>query len=184
MQPLTFLFNTLSHGGIIGPHAGYEADLMLAGVKPIAMLPFFTDDGMRMDPAVKKMWDDCAHLTEAATEGRLSTTELRIDERSTLRFSCQPGLESDMFKLAKAHELFWAGKDEDALEVLGEKSIGAYLGYTKEDCDLFEKNGLPILLRLPVISLLYRRYNEQKRDESAKALLFRAAHAKEKPQPT
>lgn len=168
------MFNFIGSYGIIGPHAGYEAKLMLAGVKPIAQLPVLSPDipDTEMDAGCRQMRKDCKELTEAAENGLLSTYDAQMPEKyggMILRFFAQPEHSNEMIDLARAHEKWWDNPDYKMNDL--EKDPGEYLGYTSRDVDLFQaKQKWPAY----VPSCLHGVLNDVKRYCRVQSLLMEA----------
>lgn len=135
---LKFIFNFIGSYGIVGPHQGYEAKLMLAGVKPIAQLPVFDPLSTPRDRALRKAQEDCAELTQAAKDGLIRSLDMVMPEKyggRTLRFFCLPDYVDDMRQLADATARAWKDPTYDFNDI--GRGPGEFLGYTKADIDVF-----------------------------------------------
>jgi len=104
MSVLKKIFNAAaSHLPVIGPHAGIEADLLLAGLKPVGMLP------VKQRPENPKAWvqeletrltyeqkifDGCRALEKEVSAGRLIHKELPVSERTSVHYYYRPGQEA------------------------------------------------------------------------------------------
>lgn len=135
------LFNQLARPGIIGPHAGYEADLLISGAKPIGFVAFHDKDWPALTASDKKDQEDTIRLSEAVSRGLLRSCEVAVfDENRTdfwlMRFYCQPEYELDMREMAAAYAPLWAKLSQD-LHLPLKKDTGEYLGYTKNDLKLW-----------------------------------------------
>lgn len=137
MKTLTRTFALISERiGVIGPHADHEAELLLAGVKPIGWLciPARTNIHWREEERA------ITALNLAASRGFLGSLSLACNSGEPglmiAHHYCQPGLEKDMKIVAHYNYNIWNGNrlpDDDL-----EKSFGEYLGYTKGDERRFE----------------------------------------------
>lgn len=77
------IFDAIAKPGIIGPHTGYEADLMLAGVKPLGV--FWK----------RYQADEVLKLDKAAEQGFLIRGEFTRPVKETYHFYTLPGKENE-----------------------------------------------------------------------------------------
>lgn len=140
-------FNSVC-GGNIGPHDGYEGPLMLAGVKPMALLPVFEEDDVLLDSSLHVMKDNCTQLTEAVDNGRLISKDVIFppgshfnpsDKNNILRIFAQPELADDLDHFAKEYQLYVDSDDPEYDQWDLPKDIGEYLGYSEQDIALWQR---------------------------------------------
>ncbi len=127
---LQTLFERLAEPGIDGPHDGYEADLLIAGVKPIGYCKISSCHSLAIEPRDVRNRE---RLDHAVAIGMLSSRKVTIVDchpRSD-RFYCQPDRVPDMEELIDVHKEFW-GASHAALARLS-KPVGSYFGFTALD---------------------------------------------------
>ncbi len=133
---------------VIGPHAGIDAELMLAGKKPICILPVF-EYNPNEEFIYKKRNYDRLRLDKAVEEGQLVSTDRFIqggDQRNdfTMRFYAQPHKEQEMKEFADNYLNFEKLK----------KDHGRYLGYRRRDVMLwYAPSSLPSRIINPIYAL-------------------------------
>lgn len=121
---------------VIGPHVSIEAELMLAGTKPITMYPIFECDTQTDNLSLLKEAQDLKKLNEAAANGQLRTLDTKSIKPPNpdapsfkLRYFCQPEEEETMQMMVRAENT----RDFSELK----KDFGRYLGYRKRDVAFF-----------------------------------------------
>lgn len=93
------LFMAAARPGIIGPHAEAEADLLLAGAKPL---------GVFWRGIFK---EDIARLEEAAAKGGLIKGEFTRTTQQAFHLYCAPGKESEALRLLSN---YWTCRHKDS----------------------------------------------------------------------
>lgn len=130
-MPMKFLSNLRRHFlnamPVIGPHADIEAELLLAGIKPVGFLFVFRDEEKEFlqDWRSKKLYRDVKILDQAVTQGKLKSMDMPLNGSGILRYYCQPGKERLMKIAADGN----AG-DEEAQKLSSWHKI---LGYRRRD---------------------------------------------------
>lgn len=122
---------------VIGPHAGIECELMLAGIKPVTWMPVLTaNSAYRYTRGLLEEQRRRILLDRAVEEGKLISRDIYYrdskDVENIERFYAQPDREDLMNILADDHEKFLNGQMSE--EVL---DYGSLLGYRKRDCFYF-----------------------------------------------
>jgi hypothetical protein len=112
---------------VIGPHADIEAELLLAGIKPVGWLWIYPDDETFKNWRMRKEQRDRKILDRAVAEGKLKSIDTVRDNIPVRRFYCQPGREEDM-QWVKAIE----DGDENAARDC-KKEWNELYGYRKRD---------------------------------------------------
>lgn len=129
---------------VIGPHANIECELMLANMKPLALLPVFDFSGTEEIPAhLKKCHSDRIRLDQAAEDGRLLSETFcyhpNKDENQplqTVRIYGQKEHQADFEEFTNHYRAVITAtseEEEDAAYGLLTKEWGEYLGYRKRD---------------------------------------------------
>ena len=167
MQILRGIFRIIAKPGIIGPHGGYEEELLLAGAKPIGIFsePVYAGEYSKFNQLITPEKQQIARLDGAVARGDLIKRTIKScpREHGTIRlghFYAQPHLERELKELAEFHEHLWKGLEEEHRPVL-DKDIGEYLGYTVEDVNLWKADGYnpdQLLSRAMIVSSNLRRY--------------------------
>ena len=145
MYGLKRIYHLLGEFPIVGPDGSYEADLLLAGAKPIGL---FVD--VRVPPDIvqeitaplRKIREDIQRLEKAATEDRLRKHSFSIREErgsiQTWNFYSQPHRQKDMLQLSRQMHADCLGIDaEDPINL----DYGFYFGYKNSDITLFANGG-------------------------------------------
>lgn len=135
---------------VIGPHADIEADLMLAGKKPL-MWTFVAPDEMHFDdPRMQKQHEDRKRLDQAVKEGKLIALDITRDNAghpdsiNVFRHYAQPEEEDKLKRIVAFNEKTF--NFQDYSEVNLDKDIGHYLGYRRRDILFFNNTiGSPYL---------------------------------------
>lgn len=138
---------------LVGPHAGYEAELLLAGKKPVGLFvdktppPEIIED---FSAHMEKVRSDIRTLDKAVREGSLiKHSHSSIDQQRFTwmwHYYCQPDQVQQMLDLC---ELIAAANENREPNFKPTRQIGEYFGYTKADIRLFNAGGyssLPWLL--------------------------------------
>jgi len=174
MDLLHRLFELAARPGIIGPHGTQEADLLIAGVKPVGFISIIDEDPVAEDSVQKKFIDDVKRLDEEVTKGNLLSKTIRIDNFKwpngltgglTVYLYCQPNKNEDMKLLADNHEKYW----KDGIEEDLPQDIGKYLGYTDKDVELFNNGGYASLN--PIYRFLMQHTHDIRQRCRVKSLL-------------
>ncbi len=137
------VFALIGSLGIVGPHSGHEAELLLSKKKPIGYLTVSTRPDELLSPDLKKEKGDLIRLDAAVSLGNLRKCivvippSLPSDYELTAHFYCQPQFEAEMHEVANFHEAFWTSNQLLPLS----KPIGRFLGYTDRDIKLFRQGG-------------------------------------------
>ena len=150
---------------VIGPHADIEAELLLAGIKPIGWVSVYRDDyypqerdfdfasldadkKKKLSEGLKKTRHEIdmrRKLDEEVTKGNLKSVDVHYpgrdpnDKGSISRVYCQPEHEQEMRMVAAVSQKF-ANREPLTPEEdknLAKKDMGEYLGYRKRDTMLF-----------------------------------------------
>jgi len=132
---------------VIGPHSNIEAELMLAGTKPIAQYGLF-DLPPNAPVQFKKEVHDRLRLDRAVADGLLVSTDRTFEFEEgypvTFRFFAQPENEQEMIEYADGYETAETHT----------KDYGRYLGYRRRDIALFRLNcSLPDIISRKLIDL-------------------------------
>jgi hypothetical protein len=137
------LFKAISSFPIIAPHKGYEAELILAGVKPFGLFTVFDIDDLS-DPVEKRNRRGIKQMQEAVRLGKLFVVEIPVPEYLERQASSgqgylfyQNGFENDAAAIADWLYRQWSGKDVEPLP----KDIGTYFGYSERDVALWHGCG-------------------------------------------
>ncbi len=136
-KSLKNIFNSVVGGlPVIDPHGGLEADLMLAGKKPLTYFPAWPDN--RPPPPHSNqyafgIYEATRKLDEAVRQGKLKSVDVSVTregETHIARHYCQPDKEKEMMFLAAYNNKVFNDKKPD---LTLQKDVGAYLGYRKRD---------------------------------------------------
>lgn len=112
----------------IGSHYEIEAELLLAGIKPVGW--FEITDEIPSHPIFQKRHADRLKLDEAVKAGKLSSTDINNSQAGYWqRLYCQPGLEEQMHLVAKTEK----GEIPASLYEHGRR-----MGYRRRDAFYFE----------------------------------------------
>lgn len=126
---------------VIGPHADIEADLMLAGKKPITWVFVAPDEAKFDDPRMQRQHEGRKRLDRAVEEGRLIAidVEQRYDEHpeyvGVYRHYAQPENEEKLKQVVAFNKQAFNGRDVSQVEL--DKDMGHYLGYRRRDIFFF-----------------------------------------------
>tara|TARA_R110002124_G_scaffold73157_11_gene196239 strand:- start:1580 stop:2236 length:657 start_codon:yes stop_codon:yes gene_type:complete len=126
---------------VIGPHADIEADLMLAGKKPITWVFVAPDEARFDDPRMQRQHEGRKRLDKAVEEGRLIAidVEQRYDEHpeyvGVYRHYAQPENEEKLKQVVAFNKQAFNGRDVSQVEL--DKDMGHYLGYRRRDIFFF-----------------------------------------------
>lgn len=111
---------------VIGPHNYIEAELLLAGIKPIGVFDVYSQQQRQTKPLFEKLALDQLKLDKAVKNGLLSSLAIE-DEYGQRKYYCQKGLEPEMQELCDVVRQ----KQKPFLR------IAELLGYRKRDAYLF-----------------------------------------------
>lgn len=132
---------------IVGPHHGFEAELLVAGKKPIGMFVDLIVPGVAsqdMPPHILQSRNDIQRLSQMSATGKLISTKFEIDDASgaiqTWHFFCQPGNELEMHEL-EIGTLKAITCPEEEHPFPQSRDQGAYLGYRDIDIEFFKGGG-------------------------------------------
>jgi len=131
---------------VIGPHANIEADLMLAGLKPLTWFPAYPDEELKAGTLILneglKTWHYARKKLDKAVENGtllsmdIETTVPNIPEYIDItRHYCQLDQEANMRRVA--HFNLKAFERQEILDEDLDKDIGHYLGYRRRDIAFF-----------------------------------------------
>jgi hypothetical protein len=172
MTILSKIFDLVSRPGIMGPHADVEADLLIAGIKPVGYLAVIEEDPP--DPLFEDITEQIKRLDEEVNKGNLLSTGFTVENftwpngcsaRVNAYFYCQPDKEAEMKIVSDNSEKYWRqGIDEDLPE-----DSGKYLGYTDNDIELFNNGGYDALN--PIQSYIMKRTHDLRKNARIKQLL-------------
>jgi hypothetical protein len=146
----------------MGPHSGYEHELLLSGKKPIGLIPSAPRDYEGGGPYRAHSDDIVMRLDSAVAQGRLLKLSLPFhtpDSKTLIaNFYGQLDAENDLKNLVDWHNKSWKNQNPPTLT----KDIGEYFGYTKADIRLWQEGGYgehPLVVRkLLEITEPARRY--------------------------
>lgn len=174
------VFEIVGQAGIIGPHGHQEADLLLAGRKPVGLLSI-VDESRYTTPEGREVGEktraDIARLDIAVEDGKLLKQTVRIDSMRwpeiddgsgpgfTCHFYAQPNKEHDLNVVRQFHENLWREGDVEDLP----QDIGKYLGYTDNDIALWANGGHDV--QNPVSKYLRIKLNSVRRYCRIKSML-------------
>ncbi len=139
---------------VIGPHDGIEAELMLAGKKPLTwspVIPAEAYEGLTPKMLEGTLAGDFMKLEEGVRQGKLksmdvvvhryrdfATGEIKNNLKPEIyRHYCQPGKEEDMKRMAAFNQKLFNFEEPDYS--LLQKDIGTYLGYRDKDVQLWSR---------------------------------------------
>lgn len=135
---------------VIGPHADIEAELMLAGRKPLTWLNIVPDEFKDSSPRAKKMHRDIKLLDKAVAEGKLLSIDVKLPspgDANIIRHYAQPEQEESLKLMSEFNRQIWNCDDTSKLDLdkladnIGmdkNKGFGEYLGYKKRDILFFK----------------------------------------------
>jgi hypothetical protein len=136
---LNAAFNLLAKLPTIGPHNGYEKDLLIAGVKPIGLYAVL-DDKTQANAHTLKDYADMEELDAHVAKGKLGKFSYQFRSSQGHSYTShtyhQPAYEADARELSEAFEAYHHG-DRSKYDNLS-KPVGRYLGYTWGDQKLFD----------------------------------------------
>jgi len=152
--------NVVGNLAVIGPHFGIEAELLLAGKKPLGWLGsgVYPDELVFDDPALQAEHEGRKKLDEAVRQGKLKSMDIivhkarvnpydvdsefqELSKPEIVRHYCQPGKEKDMETMVAYNEKAFNG-EEPPVDLL-QKDIGTYLGYRDKDVKLWQNGRWP-----------------------------------------
>jgi len=133
--------------GIIGPHDGHEAELLIAKKKPIGIFGVWESDCAENSDSLKFSAEDdeTMRLDACVERGMLikRTVHGKIGEdglRPVMHIYAQPSCKADLKALSDYHEAVLQQKPQEEWPTL-EKGIGEMLGYTHKDEDMYVSRG-------------------------------------------
>jgi hypothetical protein len=139
---------------VIGPHAGIEAELLLAGKKPLGWTSVDPDNMVFNDPQMQAEHEGRKKLDEAVRQGKLVSADVVVhtanDEKGNrvnletpwlFRHYCQPGNEENLQRIVAFNTKAFNFEEPDYALLEG-KDIGEYLGYRSKDINLWYKGGM------------------------------------------
>lgn len=139
------MLTEIAKAGIIGPHEGLEANLLAAGTKPVGLIAVPEHPEATQDPIFAKSFNDISVLDELVARGLLLKTIIcgrphgQLGSTFLGHFYCQPHKHSDMERLARAHEAYWANRSDSDASISPEE-WGILFGYTNADVTLFNED--------------------------------------------
>ncbi|WP_421896394.1 hypothetical protein [Marinoscillum sp.] len=125
---------------IIGPHADIEAEMMLAGKKPVTWMFVMPDDGKPRDIRIKLEQEGRKKLDQAVKEGKLVSIDVEQrhpqapNGKLIFRHYAQKGNEKSLKRISTFNKEAFNGLEHT---VQLDKDIGYYLGYRKRDIFFF-----------------------------------------------
>jgi hypothetical protein len=125
---------------VIGPHAGIEVDLMLAGKKPLTWIPVFSDQANFADWRVMKMHEDRLRLDAAVEQGLLIAKDVTAfagdpEKAFPVRHYALPSEKRRLEMLVAFNQC--AMNDQDVSQADLKEDVGRYLGYRRRDVLFF-----------------------------------------------
>lgn len=151
------IFEIIARPGIDLPHEGLEAELMLHGNKPVALLAQWGLPGEpeielspHMEAKQRRIDAQIARLDEAVSAGRLvkntviesPPTRMASSVSVIGHYYCQPDKVDEMNELAA----FFAAVAYDLdMKIEMPKEIGLTFGYTQNDIEFWDRGGYDAL---------------------------------------
>ena len=132
----------LSEFPVIGPYTDIEADLMLAGKKPLTWTLVVPEDCLHEGIGTLIEHEGRKRLDKAVEEGRLISRDVEVKhpdspaEPMIFRHYAQPDKKDSLKQMADFNTAAFNFKDVSRIHL--DKSIGEHLGYRKRDRFLFE----------------------------------------------
>lgn len=125
---------------VVGPHDAIEADLMLAGKKPLTWVDVYDDVSQILDRRLYHAHIGRLRLDEAVAQGRLLAADVEQvwDDPHVppliVRHYAQPAYKNELSLVVEYNKLAF-NTDHDG-NIQG-KDMGEYVGYRKRDIALF-----------------------------------------------
>jgi hypothetical protein len=126
---------------VIGPHAHIEAELMLAGKKPLTWVIAAPDETVYQDPYMQKDHEGRKLLDQAVREGKLIAKDVEFHRpnepqyRFTARHYAQPDQKENLDLVTAFNEKAFNFLDYSDVNL--DKDLGHYVGYKKRDIFFF-----------------------------------------------
>jgi len=133
------LFNTVAPGGVIGPHANHDKELMDAGIKPVTLMGSFEGLNVSEDsnPMILKWEREYHEMAEMAENGDLLRMDFTVqdEEGNDVNFTLfgQHGEENAMNDIVNAYEYEFGVEGAEPPE----RDMGLNLGYSEADVRLW-----------------------------------------------
>ena len=160
LDPLKRAF--LSVFPVIGPHADIEAELLLAGKKPVAsfVVDDFDDEQLsNLSQRSLKKHLDRLRLDDAVEFGKLISKDVKVNaprpdlQDQILRYYALPHEKDNLEKITRSHESILSGQEDGAPNA----DFGKIYGYRKRDTLLFNliitNRHIPQATKMAIISM-------------------------------
>jgi hypothetical protein len=128
---------------VVGPHAGVESELLLAGKKPLGWTLVAPDDTQFKDPRMQKDHQGRMLLDRAVASGNLIAID--VEQRNkhapaeesviVLRHYAQLGQEQNLRRVSEFNKRAFNGLNISDADL--DQDMGHYLGYRRRDIFLF-----------------------------------------------
>lgn len=142
---LSKLLNKISELPLIGPHDGYEAELLLAGVKPIGLcVDVFPPEGVHQEETeiMSGIRNDILKLNIAVENGQLiKESFISFDKFGARNEWNIYGQNSQKLNVERLCNILKSDQGLIEDEPKGLACEGNYFGYRKQDIRLFSRGG-------------------------------------------
>lgn len=126
---------------VVGPHADIEAELMLAGGKPLMWMPVAPDDAVFDDPYLQREHEGRKRLDKAVEDGKLISIDVEHalpdnpENIKVTRHYAQPENEEKLERVVAFNKQAFSFNDVSDVHL--DQDIGHYLGYRRRDILFF-----------------------------------------------